>query len=181
MSEYFFELLTEEIPAWMHDTAQATLRQQLSELFPGTEIYVSSTPRRIVFFVSKMAAREQDREEEVKGPPRKAGEQALQGFLKKNNASMADVLEGGDYIRIRRRIHGRGTDQILQERVPKMIEGLRWPKMMRWGAGEHSYIRPLHSIVSLFDARDIGTGPVAQVHLGHRVPDGFHGNWVGAV
>jgi glycyl-tRNA synthetase beta chain len=155
MSEYLFELLTEEIPAWMHDAAQATLRQQLSELFPGTEVYVSSTPRRIVFFVSKMAEREQDREEEVKGPPRKAGEQALQGFLKKNNASMADVLEGGDYIRIRRRIAGRGTDQILQERVPKMIEGLRWPKMMRWGAGEHSYIRPLHSIVSLFDEKHL--------------------------
>ena len=155
MSEYFFELLTEEIPAWMHDAAQATLRQQLSEQFPAAEVYVSSTPRRIVFFVSRLAEREQDREEEVKGPPRKAGDQALQGFLKKNNASMADVLEGGDYIRIRRRIAGRGTDQILQERVPKIVEGLRWPKMMRWSAGEHAYIRPLHSIVSLFDERHL--------------------------
>ena len=155
MSEYFFELLTEEIPAWMHDDPQATLRQQLSELFAGAEVYVSSTPRRILFFVSKLAEREADREEEVKGPPRKSGEQALQGFLKKNNATMADVLEGGDYIRIRRRIAGRGTDQILQERVPKIVEGLRWPKMMRWSAGGHSYIRPLHSIVSLFDGKHL--------------------------
>ena len=155
MSEYFFELLTEEIPAWMHEAAQATLRQQLTELFPGAEVFVTSTPRRIVFFLSKLAAREADREEEVKGPPRKSGEQALAGFLKKNNATMADVLEGGDYIRIRRRIAGRGTDQILQERVPRMIEGLRWPKMMRWSAGEHAYIRPLHSIVSIFDGKHV--------------------------
>src|SRR5204863_10084271 len=112
--------------------AQQTPRQPRIEVLPGTEVYVTSTPRRIVFFVSKMAEREHDREEEVKGPLRKAGEQALQGFLEKNNASMADVLEGSDYIRIRRRIAGRGTDQLLQERVPKMIEGLRWPKMMRW-------------------------------------------------
>ena len=27
---------------------------------------------------------------------------------------------------------------------------------------------------------DVEAGPVALVHLGHRVPDGFHGNWVGA-
>ena len=172
MSEYFFELLTEEIPAWMHDTAQATLRQQLSELLPGAEVFVTSTPRRIVFFLSGLAEREADREEEVKGPPRKSGEQALAGFLKKNNATMADVLEGGDYIRIRRRVAGRGTDQILQERVPRMIEGLRWPKMMRWSAGEHAYIRPLHSIVSLFDGKHV---PIAvfgiasgTTTVGHR-------------
>ena len=29
-------------------------------------------------------------------------------------------------------------------------------------------------------ASDVEAGPVALVHLGHRVPDGFHGNWVGA-
>ena len=155
MSEYFFELLTEEIPAWMHDAAHAALRQQLNELFPGVEVYVSSTPRRIVFFVAKLAAREQDREEEVKGPPRKSGEQALQGFLKKSNATMSDVIEGGDYIRIRRRVAGRGTDQILQERVPRIVEGLHWPKMMRWRYGEHTFIRPLHSVVSLFDGKHL--------------------------
>ena len=174
MSEYLFELLTEEIPAWMHDAAQATLRQQLGELFAGAEVYVSSTPRRILFFVSKLAEREADREEEVKGPPRKSGEQALQGFLKKNNATMADVLQGGDYIRIRRRVAGRGTDEILQERVPKIVEGLRWPKMMRWSAGEHSYIRPLHSIISLFDGKHlpITVFGVASgtTTVGHRTP-----------
>jgi glycyl-tRNA synthetase beta chain len=155
MAEYFFELLTEEIPAWMHDAAQATLRQQLSEIIPGSDVYVSSTPRRIIVFLSKLPLRENDREEEVKGPPRKAGEQALLGFLKKNNASPEDILEGGDYIRIRKRITGRGTDAILQERVPPIVEGLRWPKMMRWGAGDRSYIRPIHSVLSLFDDKHL--------------------------
>jgi len=171
-SEYFFELLTEEIPAWMHDAAQATLRQQLSALFPGAETYVTTTPRRIIFFLSKLPPREQDREEEVKGPPRKAGEQAVMGFLKKNHATIDDVLEGGDYIRVRRRIAGRGTDEILQERVPRIVEGLRWPKMMRWNGGEHSYIRPIHSVLSLFDQKHL---PIAifgvasgTTTVGHR-------------
>src|SRR2546428_7476927 len=139
MSEYFFELLTEEIPAWMHDAAQTTLRTQLSEAFAGVNVYVTTTPRRIIFFLSKLPLRENDREEEVKGPPRKAGEQALLGFLKKNNATDEDILEGGDYVRIRRKIAGRGTDSILQERVPTIVEGLRWPKMMRWNGGSQAY------------------------------------------
>jgi glycyl-tRNA synthetase beta chain len=162
MAEYFFELLTEEIPAWMHDAAQATLRQQLSELVPGADVYVSSTPRRILFFLSKLPLRENDREEEVKGPPRKAAydpqgkpTQALLGFLKKNSASPEDVLEGGDYVRIRRKITGRGMDSILQERVPAIVEGLRWPKMMRWSSGDRSYIRPVHSVLSLFEGKHL--------------------------
>ncbi|HEX3139029.1 MAG TPA: carotenoid oxygenase family protein, partial [Rhizobacter sp.] len=32
----------------------------------------------------------------------------------------------------------------------------------------------------VLDARDVAAGPLAQVHLSHRVPAGFHGNWVPA-
>ena len=172
MAEYFFELLTEEIPAWMHDAAQATLRQQLSQIVPGSEVYVTTTPRRIIFFLSKLPLRENDREEEVKGPPRKAGEQALLGFLKKNNATADDILEGGDYVRIRRKIAGRGTDSILQERVPAIVEGLRWPKTMRWNGGAQTYIRPIHSVLSIFEGKHL---PIAifgvasgATTVGHR-------------
>jgi carotenoid cleavage dioxygenase len=35
------------------------------------------------------------------------------------------------------------------------------------------------SDLAVFNASDVGAGPIAIVHLGHRVPDGFHGNWVG--
>ena len=161
MAEYFFELLTEEIPAWMHDAAQTALQQQLAkicEALGGGEANVSSTPRRITFFVKDLPLQEADRDEEVKGPPRKAAYDAsgnptpaLHGFLKKNNASTDDLLDGGDYIRVRRRIAGRAAGDILRERVPHLVESLRWPKMMRWGRGEHSYIRPIHSIISILD------------------------------
>jgi glycyl-tRNA synthetase beta chain len=170
MAEYFFELLTEEIPAWMHDAAQATLLQQLTKLTldlgeppdDRNPVVVNSTPRRIIFFLSHIPLRESDRDEEVKGPPVKAAydaegkpTQALNGFLKKNNAAIGDVIAGGDYIRVRRTIKGRAAGEILQERVPQIIESLRWPKMMRWGNGEHSYIRPVHSVVSVLDGEHL--------------------------
>jgi glycyl-tRNA synthetase beta chain len=170
MAEYFFELLTEEIPASMHDAAQATLLQQLTKLTHDlgeppddrNPVVVNSTPRRVIFFLSQIPLRERDRDEEVKGPPVKAAYDAegrpapaLIGFLKKNGSAIDDVIAGGDYIRIRRTIKGRSAAEILQERVPAIIESLRWPKMMRWGKGEHSYIRPIHSIVSVLDGEHL--------------------------
>jgi glycyl-tRNA synthetase beta chain len=187
MAEYFFELLTEEIPAWMHDAAQATLLQQLTKLTldlgePPSDrnpVIVNSTPRRIIFFLSHIPLRESDRDEEVKGPPVKAAydaegkpTQALNGFLKKNNTTIDDVIAGGDYIRVRRTIKGRAAGEILQERVPQIIESLRWPKMMRWGKGEHSYIRPIHSVVSVLDGEHLPVTifgiPSGTTTRGHR-------------
>ena len=33
------------------------------------------------------------------------------------------------------------------------------------------------SYLAIFDAEDIERGPIAQAHLDHRVPVGFHGLW----
>ena len=34
------------------------------------------------------------------------------------------------------------------------------------------------SFLSILDARDVGAGPVARVHIPRRVPIGFHANWL---
>jgi glycyl-tRNA synthetase beta chain len=171
MADYFFELLTEEIPAWMHDTAAATLRERLGALSP--DVTVSSTPRRIIFLLKNLPLREEDREQEVKGPPKKSPEAALQGFLRKQTATAEDIIPSTDeYVRIRKKIAGRDTREILAERIPGIVESLRWPKMMRWGIGEHSYIRPIHSVVSMFEGEHL---PIAifgtqsgTTTVGHR-------------
>jgi len=165
MADYFFELLTEEIPAWMHDAAAATLQERLAKLSAdlGAEkaddaVIVNTTPRRIAFVLKRLPAREADSVLEVKGPPKKAAYDAdgnptpaLSGFLKKQNAALEDVIPTEDaYILIRRNVAGRDTGAMLQERIPEIVTSLRWPKMMRWGNGEHSYIRPIHSVISIF-------------------------------
>ncbi|HUP46415.1 MAG TPA: glycine--tRNA ligase subunit beta [Thermoanaerobaculia bacterium] len=168
MAEYFFELLTEEIPAWMHDSAQAALHERLTKLMEafgvgdaGANVSVSTTPRRIVIFLTGLPEREEDREQEIKGPPRKTAydaegnpSPALNGFLKKNGVKAGDVLPATDeYIRIRKRIEGRATGDVVREKLPEIVESLRWPKMMRWGTGEYSFIRPVHSVLSVFDGK----------------------------
>ncbi len=167
MAEYFFELLTEEIPAWMHEAAQKTVQERLAPTVqqlggdPST-ITVTSTPRRIVVFVPEIPEREADRQQEVKGPPKKvafdasgAPTQALLGFLKKSNAALEDVVDAGDYVMIRRNVAGRAATEILAERIPEIFESLRWPKMMRWGKGEYQYIRPIHSLISMYGGQHL--------------------------
>ncbi len=167
MAEYFFELLTEEIPAWMHEAAQKTVQERLAPTVqqlggdPGT-ITVTSTPRRIVVFVPEIPERESDRQQEVKGPPKKvafdasgAPTQALLGFLRKSNAALEDVVDTGDYVMIRRNVAGRPATEVLAERIPEIFESLRWPKMMRWGKGEYSYIRPIHSLISMYGGQHL--------------------------
>ena len=165
MAEYFCEILLEEIPAWMLDAARAALQVGVEKLFAELgqfSVTTNATPRRLVLFLENVPERQADRDEEVKGPPRKAAYDAsgnptpaLHGFLKKNNAMMNDLLDGGDYVRIRRTVAGRAAGEILQQRIPQLVESLRWPKMMRWGAGEHLYIRPLHGVVSSLDGQHL--------------------------
>ena len=192
MSEYFFELLTEEIPASMHWAAVDKLRTQLEELAhtlgaedPARSVDVDTTSRRIHFVMKRLPLRKPDSEQEVKGPPKKsaygtdgAPTPALHGFLKKQNATIDDVIDSSDeYIRIRRMVKGRDISELLQERVPAIIEGIRWPKMMRVGKGEYAYIRPVHSVISLFDEQhlpirifgiDSGTATVGHRTLGPK-------------
>ncbi|HEX7421954.1 MAG TPA: glycine--tRNA ligase subunit beta, partial [Thermoanaerobaculia bacterium] len=181
MAEYVFELLAEEIPAWMHDGAQAALKEKLTQITAEANITINSTPRRIVIYLANLQLKEEDREQEVKGPPKKSAydasgqpTQALQGFLKKNNAAIAEIVDSGDeYVRIRRHVEGKSIADTIRERMPQIIESLRWPKMMRWGTGEHSYIRPVHSIVSVFDGEHLpieifGVKSGTQT-VGHRI------------
>ena len=37
------------------------------------------------------------------------------------------------------------------------------------------------SFLAVLDARDVGAAPLCKLHLRHRVPAGFHGNWAGGV
>ncbi|HUF18862.1 MAG TPA: glycine--tRNA ligase subunit beta [Thermoanaerobaculia bacterium] len=166
---YFFEVLTEEIPAWMLPPPRVEaelLHLYATELgIAATEasslLRIGATSRRIYFQMAGLPEKQEDHIEEIKGPPRKISfgadgspAPALLGFLKKNQATLDDVQTdqpGDDYIRLKRTVPGKAISEILTARIPGIIESIRWPKMMRWGGGERSWIRPVHSVVSILD------------------------------
>lgn len=181
--EYFFEMLTEEIPAWMLRGRLQLFEQELRSFYQqhvGTPagadtVEVDATSRRVFFVIRDLPPMQHERTEEVKGPPRRMAYDAegkptpaLLGFLKKNGLSVKDLPEGSDeYIRVTRRTAGAKTADVLAPAVSSILLGMRWPKMMRWGAGEHSFIRPVHSIVSLFD-KDVIPLQLFGVSAGNR-------------
>ena len=65
-------------------------------------------------------------------------------------------------------------DRLNRPRRADAAEGYGWLLTVVWRAATNT------SDLAVLNATDIASGPVALVHLGHRVPDGFHGNWVGA-
>ncbi len=172
MADYFFELLTEEIPAWMHDAASTQLHTKLSQLalILGHQdsthaVRVATTSRRIVCLITDLQLKEEERVENLKGPAHKVAYDsegqptpALLGFLRKQNARIEDVVDSGDgYVLVKRTVAGRDTRDVLHERIPEIIEGIRWPKMMTIYAGDrsYSYIRPVHSVISIFDGQHL--------------------------
>jgi carotenoid cleavage dioxygenase len=66
------------------------------------------------------------------------------------------------------------SEAVFVARGVDAAEGDGWLLTVVWRAREN------RSDLAVFNATDVEAGPVALVQLGHRVPDGFHGNWVGA-
>lgn len=66
------------------------------------------------------------------------------------------------------------SEPVFVERGSEAAEGDGWLLAAIWRAREN------RSDLAVFNATDVASGPVALVKLGHRVPDGFHGNWVSA-
>ena len=66
------------------------------------------------------------------------------------------------------------SEPVFVARSEQAAEGFGWLLAVVWRA------RTNESDLAIFNATDVEAGPLALIHLGHRVPDGFHGNFVGA-
>ena len=42
---------------------------------------------------------------------------------------------------------------MLADAIPAIVRAFPWPKSMRWGDGTLRWVRPLHSVLCLFDGK----------------------------
>ena len=161
MPELLLELLSEEIPARMQGRAAEDLRRLVTEKLNAagltfTDAVSHATPRRLVLVIAGLPEKQPDVTEEKKGPKVGAPEQAIQGFMKANGLAAIDEAEvretgkGSFYFAVRHAA-GRPSAEVLPEIVMMAVEGMPWPKSMRWGSNSSRWVRPLWSVIALFD------------------------------
>ncbi len=163
MAELLLELLSEEIPARMQARAADDFKRLVCDGLAGAGLAFDSarafaTPRRLALVVDGLPAARADVSEERRGPRVGAPDQAVQGFLKATGLASLDEAEKRDtgkgefwFAVIRKK--GGPTADALPGIVEAAMKALPWPKSMKWGSGTMTWVRPLHSIVALFDGK----------------------------
>ena len=159
--ELLLELLSEEIPARMQrraiDDLTALIRDKLASAeIPAATVRGYVTPRRLTVIADGIPDRQPDRSEERRGPRLGAPPQALEGFLRAaglasvEQCEVRDTGRGEFYFAV---IHqpGRPAAEVLPELLHAAIAELPWPKSMRYPAASLRWVRPLVSVVCLFD------------------------------
>ncbi len=156
MPQLLVELFSEEIPARMQANAARDLERMARERLTAAGLTPSSLttfagPRRLTLLVEGLPVAQGDASEELKGPRVGAPPQAMEGFLRKTGLTEADLVErDGVYFATLTKTGGP-TAAIVATMVDEIVRGFPWPKSMRWGSGTLRWVRPLKSIVCVFD------------------------------
>jgi glycyl-tRNA synthetase beta chain len=180
--ELLLELLSEEIPARMQRRAIEDLTRLLRDKLAAAEIAADDirgyvTPRRLVVVADEIPPTQPDRTEERRGPRVGAPQAAIDGFLRSAGLASIDECEirdtgrGEFYFAIVRQ-SGRPSAQVLPQLVKSAITELAWPKSMRWPGASLRWVRPLTSIICLYDGSIVPLAidgvPVGRTTRGHR-------------
>src|SRR5882672_7007236 len=154
------ELLTEELPPkslrLLSDTFAVKLALDLEKdrFLPQPAAYWGlATPRRLAVLIGSVNERSSDSEREVQGPPAGAPPQAVSGFAKKNGVSVESLKKAkgpkGEVYVAQVRTAGVALADVLAGKVEETLRSLPIPKMMRWGAADAQFVRPVHGLVML--------------------------------
>ena len=181
MAELLLELLSEEIPARMQTRAAEDLKRLVGDGLRGAGLDFTSarafaTPRRLALVVDGLPTARADVSEARRGPRVGAPDPAIQGFLRGAGLASLDQAEKRDtgkgefwFAVVTKK--GGPTADALPGVIETAMKALPWPKSMRWGSGAMAWVRPLHSIIALFDGKVLAGevapgGDMAPVRFG---------------
>ena len=166
MASFLLEIGTEELPADFARLALPQLESRLGEdlanaRLPHAALRATSTPRRLVVCVEGLPARQEDSEQEHKGPPAQQAFRngsptpAAEGFARRCGLTVEQLevreTAKGPFVFACTREPGRATSEVLAELIPGWIWSLQGRRFMRWGQGESRFSRPVRWLTALLD------------------------------
>ncbi len=161
MSEFLLEFFTEEIPSRMQNGACEYLKTFATDTLKSKNISFADlkgyvTPRRLVLHITGLPLKGPDYTEERKGPSVDAPAAAIQGFLKSTGVTLEqctqqDMGKKGNFLCATLHHKGENTQDILAELIDGLIKTFPWPKSMRWGNASFMWVRPIRSILAIFN------------------------------
>ena len=164
--DFVLEIGTEEIPARFMPSAISQLKEIAGRWVKENrlacdEIAAYGTPRRLAVYITGLAEEQDDSVDMVKGPSKKAAldengnhTKAAEGFARSQGVNVSDLIvqetPNGEYIFAEKRQAGQETAGILPGFCLELINGLSFPKPMRWGYQEMRFARPIRWLLALF-------------------------------
>lgn len=163
---FLFELGCEELPAKglqrLSELVGTAITQGLSkaEITFG-DVHYFATPRRLSVLIQDVIEQQPSRQIERRGPDiTKAYDTkgqptaAAQGFARSCGVEVKDLqtleMPEGQWLVYRATQPGKPTEEVLPEIVQQAFANLTHSRTMRWGAGEQSFLRPVHWIAALY-------------------------------
>ncbi|MBQ0068058.1 MAG: glycine--tRNA ligase subunit beta [Phascolarctobacterium sp.] len=161
MERLLFEIGTEEIPANFMQGILAQLQElgakKLQEQrIPFQSVKVYGTPRRVTFIAEGVAETQADSTVEAKGPSVKiafkdgAPSKAAEGFARGQGVDVKDLEVRGEYVYAVKHLAGQAVVTLLPEVLNGILNGLSFPKNMRWADHDIRFVRPVHWLVALY-------------------------------
>jgi len=179
------ELLTEELPPKSLQRLAEAFAKEIVDglraqyfLGEGSEAESFATPRRLAVRISGVLARQPERVIERKGPSVQAAldangnpTAALAGFARSCGVAPEELErrrdEKAEFFVYRAKQKGEALAQHLAGIVEAGIRKLPIAKLMRWGAREVQFVRPVHGLVMLHGSKVV-PGTVLGLKSGNR-------------
>ncbi|EMM0379882.1 glycine--tRNA ligase subunit beta [Pluralibacter gergoviae] len=167
MSEKTFlvEIGTEELPPKalrsLAESFAANFTAELDNAGLGHgKVEWFAAPRRLALKVANLAASQPDREVEKRGPavsaafdasgqPTKAAEGWARGCGITVDQAERMVTDKGEWLLYRASVKGESAEALLANMVATSLSKLPIPKLMRWGASDVQFVRPVHTVTLL--------------------------------
>ena len=171
------ELQTEELPpkslqrlseTFAETVVAEIVRHRLKTRDPKKQVF--ATPRRLAVLISDVADIASDSQHSYDGPI-SSNAKAVEGFAKKHkvdpNSLERRKTDKGEIVVANVKLSGVRLEAVLAKIVDEALKQLPIPKVMRWGAGEAQFVRPVHGLVMLHGSKVV-PGSVLGLPSGNK-------------